>query len=329
MKKTYTVNTGNLIALCHILDDFDEFEESLEKVISPKYNRDFVFQLFNVSKGKKVFGARKAKKFYQENKEIIDIINQHTNIARFINDSYGYCGESNGDLDFFFQYFLIHIDEVDKILLLLEKIKELGFENFEFNKSCDFTKEGYGIEPDFRRNFMIMYVANAEVVPSYDSHIYFKTSDSSYKMELKIIGEDISQYGKELTVNNLVFDPNTLPDKIDKEHVLDPIVAAKNAQYKETRTIRNSVDLGIGVMDLENQLVSTKVLVQGLDGVENKDELLEVLDRIGSDVLKLKELSLEYDASVADSELELTGELLDKEKSTYIKRREWSKIDLC
>ena len=174
-----------------------------------------------------------------------------------------------------------------------------------------------------------MYVANAEVVPSYDSHIYFKTSDSSYKMELKIIGEDISQYGKELTVNNLVFDPNTLPDKIDKEHVFDPIVAAKNAQHKETRTIRNSVDLGIGVMDLENQLVSTKGLVQGLDGVENKDELLEVLDRIGSDVLKLKELSLEYDASVADGELALTGEILDKEKSAYIKRREWSKIDLC
>ena len=329
MKKTYSVNTGNLIALCHILDDFDDFKAKLEGAITSKYNRDFVFQLFNVSKGKKVFGGLKAKKFYRENKDVVDAINEYTNISTFINNSYGYCGESNGKLDFFYQYFLGHLDELDNILDVLEKLYSLGFDSFEFDSSADFTKDAYGFCPTFERNFMIRYVGNAEVVPSYNSHVTFRTKDSNYLMELKIIGDDISEYGKEITVNSLLFDPNTLPDKLDREHVFDPIAKMKSEQYEQTESIRNSVNLGIGVMDLENQLISTKSVVDRLNGVKNKEELLEVLGRISGDISKLKELSTEYDESVTGEHEVLTGELLEKEKNAYIKRREWESIDCC
>ena len=72
-KNNKKIDTNNMITLCHIVDEFDEFEKSLIPVISPKYNRDFVFQLWDVSQGKFKLGARKAKRFYEENKFQVNI----------------------------------------------------------------------------------------------------------------------------------------------------------------------------------------------------------------------------------------------------------------
>ena len=45
------------------------------------------------------------------------------------------------------------LEEIPKILRLLEKLKELGFNKFEFNEDEDFTKTIYSVYPSFRRNF--------------------------------------------------------------------------------------------------------------------------------------------------------------------------------
>ena len=47
-----------------IMMDRLEFEKKLIPMISPKYNRDFVFQLWDISRGKFKVGAGKTKKFY-------------------------------------------------------------------------------------------------------------------------------------------------------------------------------------------------------------------------------------------------------------------------
>lgn len=38
-KNNYSAKIDNLITLCHIIDDFEEFEKRLLPVISPKYNK--------------------------------------------------------------------------------------------------------------------------------------------------------------------------------------------------------------------------------------------------------------------------------------------------
>ena len=53
-------------------------------MISPEFNRKFIFQLWDISKGKTKLGARKAKKFYAENKSVVDMINQYSSIPVFI-----------------------------------------------------------------------------------------------------------------------------------------------------------------------------------------------------------------------------------------------------
>lgn len=320
-----------MITLCHIVDEFDEFEKRLLPVISPKYNRDFVFQLWDVSKGKFKIGARKSKIFYEENKYVIDAMNKYSNVPMFINQNYGWCGEPTGDLRFFYNYLLEHKEDIPKILELLGKLKELGFDKFEFNEDLDFTKETYGVYLSLRDNFHLTYVANPQVIPNYTSYINFTTTDSNYKMKLDLLGyseKEICKYGREFVLNSLLFDPSTLPEKLDIEHTHDQLVRLKNEQKEQENDIRNSVDLDISISGLEYRLLCTNDVISKLEGIENKQQIIEVLSSIKSDIEKLRKLSDEYNNSVSEKNELLTPEFLEEEKKMYLKRREWSRLDI-
>lgn len=328
MERNYSAETKNIIALCHIIDDFEGFRERLMPMISSAYNRNFVFQLFEISHGEFIFGASIARKFYSENKSIIDTINKYSNINRFINDNYNCYGEPEGSLEFFYGYILNHKDEMDKILAVLEKLNELGFDSFEFNENLDFTTELYGVEPTFRRNRHITYVANPEVIPSYDSYITFGTTGSNYKMNLDILGDKICGY-KNIKLNSLLFDSKSFPESINRKNTFDYILELKDAQKEQTDAIRNSVNLSVSVENLDMQLVASSIVISKLDGVENKGEMLAILESIREDIEKLKTLSLQHDSRVSEQQPLVTPEVLEKEKALYLRRRDMGNIDLC
>ncbi len=316
---------SNIIALCHIIDDFEEFEKRLMPMISANYNRNFVFQLLDISKGKFKLGARKAKQFYNENKAVIDTINKYSNITMFINDNYSWYGVPNGSLRFFYKYISDHKDKIGQILEVLYKLRELGFLDFEFDENVDFTKEIYGISPSFNRNFGITYVDNVKVIPIYVNYIEYGTTDSNYRMELDIVGEGFSQYGKKIVLNSLLFDSKKLPISIDREHIFEHILRLKNEQKEQSAIIRDSVDLNISISDLENQLNSIDSVVNRLDKAKNKDEVIATLGSIRENVEKLKSLGAEYDSSILEQEPLLTQEILERERDLCLKRRIWSR----
>lgn len=328
-EKNYSVHTRNLIALCHIINEFSEFEERLLKYISPKYNRDFVAQLYDITcEGKFKLGARKAKRFYSENKEIIDTINKYTNISMFINMNYGFHGDPHEDFQYFYKYISSHKSEIDKILPVLEKIKSLGFDKLEFNENLDFTKEITYVYPSFRRNFIDMkYFDNAEVIPTYENDVIeYKSTDSNYLMTLSIIGDDFSDYGRKITINSLTFDPSRLPNEISKQNIFDTLVAKAGATQEKRSYIRSSVNLGVSVLDLDRQLSSTSRTITGLEDVKNKTELIEVLTRMKADLEQLKVLSAEHDASISEKEPVLSSDVLENEKKLYLHRRDMASI---
>lgn len=328
MERNYSAETKNIIALCHIIDDFKGFRERLMSMISPAYNRNFVFQLVEISHGEFIFGASTARKFYRDNKSIIDTINTYSDISRFICGNYGVYGEAYGSLEFFYEYILNHKDEMDKILAVLEKLNELGFDSFEFNENLDFTTELYGVEPTFRKNRHITYVDNPEVIPSYDSYITFGTTSSNYKMNLDILGDKIFGY-KNIKLNSLLFDPKSFPESINRENTFDYILELKDAQRDQTNAIRNSVNLSVTVDNLDMQLVASTIVIRKLDGVENKGEMLAILESIREDIEKLKTLSLQHDSRVSEQQPLVTPEVLKKEKILYLRRRDMENIDLC
>ena len=321
------INLNNMIALCHIVDEFEGFEKRLITAISGKYNRCFIFQLNDVSKGEFKICSRKAKKFYEKNKSIIDTINNYSNVPTFINLNYDYKGNPRGDLKFFYDYLLNHKEEISKILVLLEKLKELGFHSFEFNEKLDFTKELYTYDG---YSYDIVYLDNMGAIPNYKGFINYKTTDSNYKMKIGLSGSnrEISEFNREVVLNSLLFDPNRLPEKIDNEHIIDYILNMQKSQEEKSKIIKNSIDLSISVYDLEYQFICSDTIIKRLEGINNKEELTSALSNIKENLEKLKYLSSEYNDSISKEDPLLSKEVLEKEKTLYLKRREWSKLDL-
>jgi len=328
-KKIYT---NDMIALCHIVDEFDSFEKKLISVIYSNNNRDFVYQLWEISYGTYKLGAREANRFYEENKLVIDVINKYSNVFMFINRNYRWYGESKGDLRFFYEYLVSHKDEIPQILELFERLKKLGFVMVEYNEELDFTKETYNAYLSFSDNFGLTYVANPQVIPNCTSNINFTTVDSNYKMKLNLSGiprKKISENNREIVLNSLLFDLNTLPEKIDIDHIHGKLVRLKEGQNDKSSIIRSSVDLNVSILDLEQQFNYTNETISRIDSVKNKEELVAILLRMRDDLNKLKDLTLENDDSILEKEPSLTREILENEKTLYLKRREASKIDWC
>ena len=332
MQDNKMINIDNLITLCHILDDYEEFEKILIKAMKHGSDRDFVFQLDDVSKGKFRLGSYKARRFYEENKLIIDAINHYSTIPSFINLNYGINGKIVGDIRFFYEYLVSHKEDIEKILFLMNKLKELGFDNIEFNDELDFTKEVYKTSLSQYDNFYLMYVANPEVIPNYTNEINYVTKDSKYKMILSITGykeKEISKYNRKIILNSLIFNPYMLPEELDLEHTYGNLVRLKEEQSDETFLIRNSVDLNVSIFDLDKQYDSTYRIINGLnDNIKHREELVTILMEIKAKLEKLKLLGLEYNRSISRNDPLLSQELLEQEKVYYLRRRENNLTDL-
>lgn len=332
MQDNKMINIDNLITLCHILDDYEEFEKILIKAMKHGSDRDFVFQLDDVSKGKFRLGSYKARRFYEENKLIIDAINHYSTIPSFINLNYGINGKIIGDIRFFYEYLVSHKEDIEKILFLMNKLKELGFDNIEFNDELDFTKEVYKTSLSQYDNFYLMYVANPEVIPNYTNEINYVTKDSKYKMILSITGykeKEISKYNRKIILNSLIFNPYMLPEELDLEHTYGNLVRLKEEQSDETFLIRNLVDLNVSIFDLDKQYDSTYRIINGLnDNIKHREELVTILMEIKAKLEKLKLLGLEYNRSISRNDPLLSQELLEQEKVYYLRRRENNLTDL-
>lgn len=330
MEKKYLTQTNNLIALCNIIDDFKNFEEKLRLVISKKNNRDFVYQLYDISKGKFYIGAGKATRFYNENKEVIDIINKYSDITRFINNNYDFQGNSSDSLKFFYEYISSHKEEMDTILAVLGKLKELGFDEFEFNSSLDFTQETHKVCTSIYDNFDITYLNNLTAIPSYNPGVIsYKTNNSDYKITVKVLLGDIRVYSKKIVLNNLIFDPNGLPTVISKEEIFDKIIGLKSEKEHEYSVVKDSVNLGVAIADLHSMFNQVSSKINNLENVEKKTELIELLSTVEVTILQMQAISDEYNKQIADTNSSMSEEFLDDQKKAYIKRREDSEIHWC
>lgn len=324
----------NLIALCHILDDYSEFNKNLSHLMTKEYNRDNINYLYKISNGKVIVGAKKVKQFYKKNKIIVDTINKYTDIWKFINYNYDIKGNlfEYSNLDFFYKYILSNRENLDKILLVLNKITKLGFDKLSFDENLDFTTDEYAVDTVFNSNIRVEYLDNMEIVPNYQSNVVkYKTTGSNYKINIKssimvVIGK-ISKYDMEIIINSLTFDENRLPETISKENTFDKIISLAKNKNEECSAIRDSIDLSMSLDSLSSNLDSTNNLLSKIDDIENKDELLKVLSEMQLNLDKLKKASTSYDNSLYDK-YSISKETLQKEKKLYLDREYWSNIDI-
>lgn len=330
-KKTLEIDINLLITLCHILDKYEEFHNNLVKFFPYGYNYEVPTKLYKISKGKTVFGATKLKKFYQENKEVIDTINERTDIERFIR--YNYLSwnkklEINENLGYFYLYLLNNRGQLDQILSVLEKIKSLGFYKIKMAEGCDFTEESQSINPN-GYNSEIVYFDNIQIEPSYSKDtIKYKTTGSNYRIVCdNFLGNMVKDHSKSIILNSLAFDSSRLPDKISAKSTVDYIVNLSKNLTDSQYAIKSSVDLSVNIGDLQEHYESLHKVMEELKNAQIKEELRESLVKIQTELANLQALSTEYNSTITEENPNITLEKLAEERKLYLARRDSTYFD--
>lgn len=317
----HIIYTKNLIALCHILDEYEEFKNRLQAAMGKKCNSDFISKIDDVSRGKFSWSI-KAMEFYKQNKAVIDTINQHTNISLFINDNYDCELNEIGRADYYYNYLKEHKEEMNKILKLLDKLSKLHIVTINLNENIDFSSENYGMCTWLPDNYKLVLQDNMEAVPGYSSDLVrYKTTGSNYKITLGGAFGDLNRYliGK-IDLNSLTFDVSRLPNYDSSEDVYQIILELKEKKEDEYAAIKTSVDLNVGLEDLHKAFTIISQRIENLEDSEKKQELTHQLTTIKTAIIKMQDISEQMDADAVSSGL-VSNETLEKEKQLYKKER--------
>ena len=124
----------------------------------------------------------------------------------------------------------------------------------------------------------------------------------------------------EIWVNSLFFDPNRLPNSLNMEFVFDEINDKARQYYDINKKIRNSINLSVGINALLEQAEVTSCMLDGLENVESREELIEILNNILVEIKKLEKLSSEYNVPLSNKEPMLSKEFLEEEKKKYLSK---------
>ena len=326
-KQTICIRTDDAIALCHIIDEFETFNNNFINFLNTITDDISLIlaKLYQISNGEKVFGATRIKCFYNENKTVIDKIKKYSSLIEFIFCNYNFAIKAEFSSNYLYQYILENRDKLDEILVVLEKIKELGFETFNFNTQLDFSKETYFIYREMTESFMpITYFDNLEIIPSYEG-IRYKTNGSKYMIKLV----DILPFGKnKITLNDLTFNVNRLPKSLLFKDTAGKILELSQQRQEEYTVIKNSVDLNAGIKKLYviHQELNSKF--NKIDDIDSKEELLEELKKVKEAIKKMQILSQQYDKKVVSEHETITASLLEEEQHAYTKTREQNKKNI-
>ena len=245
----YENYTKNIIALCYILDSFEEFSERLKNAIPTKYNRSFISDLYDISMGKINFSL-KTRRFYKENKTVIDTINKYSNLLLYTNFSYDgqdYL-ENEESLRFFHKYIMEHRGDLETILRVLNKIEQLKIDEIKLDKHMDFSKEEYELHYWKSENYRYVLLNNLVLVPSGETDlIRYKSTNSDYKI-VASRGACKSSYldaqmASQITLNSLIFNPDKLPNDASVDGIYKTVFGLKK-QNKGKYTEISHLDVG-------------------------------------------------------------------------------------
>lgn len=333
-KNRYTIEADNIIALSYILDEYKDFIPKLSEIIKTKDMTELIICIERLDKeNKKPFYFGKINKFYKENKDVIKTINEYSSIGKFITfnfDRNGNLKEGTG-LDFFYNYMINNIENINRIREVLRKLKELKFTVIKFDSNQDFTKETYSLYRNFSVNTRIEFLDNIEVIPNYEyDKVKYKTDDSSYKINAGIssISGEIEKYDINITVKDLLFNPEHLPEQITKTTIFNSITDVKDQQLDACVQLRNSVDLSISVDDLKAQFDKTALVLNSLTNINEKERMNKILGDILKEINELQGFSEDFDECLSKNNKNISPEIIAEEKKTFIKKREFARMDL-
>ena len=328
-KKIKTVMLCEVITFCHIIDEFESFNNKfLDFLKGGKDNFRLILELWGLSTGQPAFYPRpKVREFYNSNKAVIDTINKYWDFLCFVRSNYTVTDKSvilNEISTLFYQYILANKDKIDKMIALVNKLKELGFSMFDFAPNEDFSKETYSLKTRVLENLQITYLENLEVILCYErDNIQYRTKESAYKIVLDTFSI-ISPDGK-IILNDLTIDSDRLPKNVSQDEIFAQLLALRNEKQEQYTIIRDSVDLSVAIEDLSSMYHTVNQKINDLESVDRKPELLEELRKIKEAIDTMSSITTEHNKQIISSNHEITQRQLVEEKRAYTRRREMQK----
>ena len=314
------LHINTIRTLCYIIDSYEDFNNNLLNIFPGRDTFNSILNISKLSYGENVFGAKKIKQFYKDNKEVIDTINSYSGIFSFLCD----ITDKNGNIkniDYLYNYLKEHKEEIDKILLVLKKIRKLDISYIYFDEKLDFTNTIYKIKTNYDDNDNIVYLDNMEVVPNYPSDtVYYKTNGSNYRLVLKG-GTYINYCSKEIELNSLLFNPSRLPKEISKESIFDSIINLKEEERESFTNIEESVKLSISIDELYSEFNKVEMIINNINYYNNKEELIEYLLKIKKYIEELQRISKEYKKYITIEYPLINKDELEIEKKKYKERK--------
>ena len=318
---------NHIIALCNIIDDYEDFYQNIKKEYSPKNKYRFLRDLNRFSEGKRLMILKEVKRIYNSNKNIIDIINEYDSFYYFIFSNYlfEYTGmKERKEFKLIREYIKNNKDHINDIIALLEKLKGLGFESFKFSEKEDFSKQEYSVSTKPLFTHVFNYVNNIQILPGYDTNIFhYKTSNSPYRIDMTTSwGSTFSS--KSIILNSLLFDISELPNSLSKEDTYDKIVELAENKKSVNSAIRNSISLDSGIHNLEGAYQELYEIVKKIKKgdttfASSRENVGTILSQISDGIKLLRETSTEYDSEIISNNPELSFQLLTSEKRRYRK----------
>ncbi|MBE6149622.1 MAG: hypothetical protein E7170_02735 [Firmicutes bacterium] len=333
-EKCINVSTNQLIALCEVFEDFKSFYDDLESLIKSKNNRDLVSLAYKIMKGDFSLYSRKYKSFIQKHENTIKIMKKYSCLYDLTCLSYDAKGNryKNLSIDYIYEYILENKKSIEIIKENATKLKRLGFLEFKYGKDLDFKNYEYDLTLSYGSNFA--FLENIYVIPTYlNDPIKYKTNSSNYCMCLSIddfnYKKTLSKYNKKMYLNNLIFDSNLLLNEITIESTVDVIKKLSLDKSQEYSDIQKTVDFGMATMDLDCQFEQLKSVINKIDEIKTKEELVKILSQMEVLIRNLYKIEQNFEKEVIDSSSFVTSEIIDNEQKNYINRRNWSYIDIC
>ena len=147
-------------------------------------------------------------------------------------------------------------------------------------------------------------------IPTYDDNIMrYRTKGSNYKI--------YTNNKRCIEVNNLIFSKSLLPSIIDNS-LIDEIINLKDDIKEEIDILKTSIIFNVTLDDLFNQYDITSSALSSLDSLANKKEILNALNKIKKQIIRLQMMKNYYNESTIDT---IDQNVLNNEKEKYLKRR--------
>lgn len=311
--KIASIQLDHLITFCKIFNNFDSMCKDVLDLFD-YYDDEMAFYLERVACG--TSDDFHAKLFYNKYKDTLDFIHKECGIADFFLGIYDCFGYFNDNFRLFYHYIRHNKENLNDILDLLLRIKELGVSKITLDLINNLKSLRHGMYKNFNDNESINYVTDIEFVPEYGDRIIYKSNSGDYILKLKVSEDGFYKNPREVIVSNLLFDKDSLPSEISKDIIYGKIIEEKTKVDMVYNAINNTVELNKIINDLNTILGK---LCKILDSIDSDDvSYSDLYEDLVNRIIELENIRDEYETKVM-SEYSIDREEIEYQKSLSLK----------